>query len=471
MRVRNKKIKGSYKRTSSSAISTSILALSISGCGNSDQPILIDGGGTEGNLISGAGTLRGTNNHDIIQGSNTSDRFFGFSGNDIIFTGGGEDTVYGGLGDDEIELVDKDELIDGGLGDDTISIAGPLANYELFIDLDEGIIRMSNEIEQLISTLVSIENIVSTSSRDTQVNGSPTSNSISTGSGDDLIYSGDGNNFINTGAGDDQVTLNAGIHNIDLGSGDDIVNNVGFRSTILGNTGFDELHFNASDAIANLKVNLSTNTISDNQGNVTNLSNFEKIIVTGPNSVQFTGTSSNDFFVGDRGNDNFNGGGGSDQFFGGAGRDTFSITQNGTITIKDFETGDQGDTISYDDNKDPSPLATQLKFIDIKSGPQSRLTDSSDILIITSETGFESDTLLLLALNGLSGVTAHTQSALIDADMLSVWFNNNSNMCEVSIVSDTNRDNVLDTITSVAYLEDISVNDLASLSIENFQII
>ena len=109
MRVRNKKIKGSYKRTSSSAISTSILALSISGCGNSDQPILIDGGGTEGNLISGAGTLRGTNNHDIIQGSNTSDRFFGFSGNDIIFTGGGEDTVYGGLGDDEIELVDKHE--------------------------------------------------------------------------------------------------------------------------------------------------------------------------------------------------------------------------------------------------------------------------------------------------------------------------------------------------------------------------
>ena len=99
------------------------------------------------------------------------------------------------------------------------------------------------------------------------------------------------------------------------------------------------------------------------------------------------------------------------------------------------------------------------------------MTDSSDILIITSETGFESDTLLLLALNGLSGVTAHTQSALIDADMLSVWFNNNSNMCEVSIVSDTNRDNVLDTITSVAYLEDISVNDLASLSIENFQII
>ena len=99
------------------------------------------------------------------------------------------------------------------------------------------------------------------------------------------------------------------------------------------------------------------------------------------------------------------------------------------------------------------------------------MTDSNDILIITSEIGFESDTLLLLALNGLSGVTAHTETALVNANMLTVWFNNSLNVCEVSIVSDTDHDNSLDTIINIAYLEGLNVNDLETLSIENFEII
>ena len=170
---------------------------------------------------------------------------------------------------------------------------------ELFIDLDQGVIRASNQNNQLTATLVSIENIVSISNKDTQVNGSPASNNIITGDGNDLIYSGNGNNIINTSGGNDQVTLGLGLHSIDLGSGNDIVNNVDFGSTILGNSGFDELNFATSDATANLIIDLSTNTISDNRGNVTNISSFEKITVTGPNSVQFTGTASDDFFEGD----------------------------------------------------------------------------------------------------------------------------------------------------------------------------
>ena len=445
--------------------------LSACGGGSSEVPDDLE---PELNTINGspnADYIRGTSDADIIFGMSGNDRILSFGGDDVINPGSGIDTVFAGDGDDKIYISALSQHIDGGDGNDTVAIEASLANLELFIDLDQGVVRASNQNNQLTATLVSIENILSISNKDTQVNGSPASNNIITGDGNDLIYSGNGNNIITTSGGNDQVTLGLGLHSIDLGSGNDIVNNIDFGSTILGNSGFDELNFATSDATANLIINLSTNTISDNRGNVTNLSSFEKITVTGPNSVQFTGTASDDFFEGDEGNDNFNGGGGNDQFFGGAGQDTFLVTQNGTVTIKDFEAGNLGDAIFYAENKNPSTPEVKLRFIDIKSGPQSRLTDSNDILIITSETGFESDTVFLLALNGLSGVKAHTETALINAEMLSIWFNNNSNMCEVSILTDTNSDNALDTIVSIAHLEGISVDDLESLSVENFQII
>jgi len=445
----------------------------LSACGGGSSEVS-DDLQPELNTINGspnADYIRGTSDADIIFGMSGNDRILSFGGDDVINPGSGIDTVFAGDGDDKIYISALSQNIDGGNGNDTVAIEASLANLELFIDLDQGVVRASNQNNQLTATLVSIENILSISNKDTQVNGSPASNNIITGDGNDLIYSGNGNNIITTSGGNDQVTLGLGRHSIDLGSGNDIVNNIDFGSTILGNSGFDELNFATSDATANLIINLSTNTISDNRGNVTNLSSFEKITVTGPNSVQFTGTASDDFFEGDEGNDNFNGGGGNDQFFGGAGQDTFLVTQNGTVTIKDFEAGNLGDAIFYAENKNPSTPEVKLRFIDIKSGPQSRLTDSNDILIITSETGFESDTVFLLALNGLSGVKAHTETALINAEMLSIWFNNNSNMCEVSILTDTNSDNALDTIVSIAHLEGISVDDLESLSIENFQII
>ena len=445
----------------------------LSACGGGSSEVS-DDLQPELNTINGspnADYIRGTSDADIIFGMSGNDRILSFGGDDVINPGSGIDTVFAGDGDDKIYISALSQNIDGGDGNDTVAIEASLANLELFIDLDQGVVRASNQNNQLTATLVSIENILSISNKDTQVNGSPASNNIITGDGNDLIYSGNGNNIITTSGGNDQVTLGLGLHSIDLGSGNDIVNNIDFGSTILGNSGFDELNFATSDATANLIINLSTNTISDNRGNVTNLSSFEKITVTGPNSVQFTGTASDDFFEGDEGNDNFNGGGGNDQFFGGAGQDTFLVTQNGTVTIKDFEAGNLGDAIFYAENKNPSTPEVKLRFIDIKSGPQSRLTDSNDILIITSETGFESDTVFLLALNGLSGVKAHTETALINAEMLSIWFNNNSNMCEVSILTDTNSDNALDTIVSIAHLEGISVDDLESLSVENFQII
>jgi len=453
---------------------TQILMLQgLSACGgaSSDAPDDLE---PELNTINGspnADYIRGTSDADIIYGMGGNDRILSFGGDDVINPGPGINTVFAGDGDDTIYISTFAQDINGGDGNDTIIIADSLAIFELFIDLEQGIVRTSNEADQLTTTLISLENVVSSSDQDTQVNGSPSSNKISTGDGNDQIYSGNGDNIITTYGGDDQVTLGHGINRIDLGTGDDIINNVGFGSTILGDTGFDELNFKANEAETTLIIDLSTKTISDTRGNVTNLSGFEKITVTGPNDVQYKGTSSDDFFVGDSGNDNFNGGGGNDYFFGGAGQDTFLITEHGTATIEDFETGDPGDVILYSGYKNFSSAEVELKFIDIKSGAQSRLTDSNDILIITSEIGFESDTLLLLALNGLSGVTAHTETALVNANMLTVWFNNSLNVCEVSIVSDTDHDNSLDTIINIAYLEGLNVNDLETLSIENFEII
>jgi len=248
----------------------------LSACGGGSSEVS-DDLQPELNTINGspnADYIRGTSDADIIFGMSGNDRILSFGGDDVINPGSGIDTVFAGDGDDKIYISALSQHIDGGDGNDTVAIEASLANLELFIDLDQGVVRASNQNNQLTATLVSIENIVSISNKDTQVNGSPVSNNIITGDGNDLIYSGNGNNIINTSGGNDQVTLGLGLHSIDLGSGNDIVNNIDFGSTILGNSGFDELNFATSDATANLIINLSTNTISDNRGNVTNLSSF-----------------------------------------------------------------------------------------------------------------------------------------------------------------------------------------------------
>jgi Ca2+-binding RTX toxin-like protein len=67
-------------------------------------------GGTS-EVISGQGTLRGTETGDRVLGSSGADTMYGLSGGDFLLGGDGPDNLHGGPG--------RDALL-GGPGDDTI---------------------------------------------------------------------------------------------------------------------------------------------------------------------------------------------------------------------------------------------------------------------------------------------------------------------------------------------------------------
>lgn len=64
------------------------------------------------NLVTGSGTLTGTNGDDLILGSSSIDTIDGLGGNDCIVGGGGDDLLTGGDGND---------ICIGGPGTDTFT--------------------------------------------------------------------------------------------------------------------------------------------------------------------------------------------------------------------------------------------------------------------------------------------------------------------------------------------------------------
>jgi Ca2+-binding RTX toxin-like protein len=67
------------------------------------------------NVVTGRGDFNGTNNNDLILGSNISDEIYGRDGNDCILGGGGDDVIDGDSGND---------ILIGGSGDDDLKGGG-----------------------------------------------------------------------------------------------------------------------------------------------------------------------------------------------------------------------------------------------------------------------------------------------------------------------------------------------------------
>jgi Ca2+-binding RTX toxin-like protein len=63
------------------------------------------------NLITGAGTITGTDGNDLIMGSSAADTIDGLGGDDCIVSGGGDDSITGADGND---------VCLGGPGSDTL---------------------------------------------------------------------------------------------------------------------------------------------------------------------------------------------------------------------------------------------------------------------------------------------------------------------------------------------------------------
>lgn len=170
-----------------------------------------------------SGTV-GTQQDDVILGSEARDHLYGHGGDDDIRAAGGSDAVFGGTGDD---------FLSGGRGDD--EVFGDDGNDQIFGNAGNDKLKGGSG-----------QNKIFGQSGDDTLFGGRNADLLSGGFGDDQIFGtkgrdtlfgDDGNDLLNGGGDDDQMTGGDGADFFQLGPGHDVITDFDLTSgdTILLN--------------------------------------------------------------------------------------------------------------------------------------------------------------------------------------------------------------------------------------------
>ncbi|HEX8233796.1 MAG TPA: calcium-binding protein [Caulobacteraceae bacterium] len=291
----------------------------------------------------------GTIGNDSIKGTN--------SGDTINDGGGGFDTLDGAGGADKITVTGGLDSVIGGAGDDLL-----IVDYSA----DTGSFRMNGaSFTDTFDTSVVFSEIERFD--------------VTFGSGADIIVLGDGKDIASMGAGDDSINTLKGAATVDGGAG-----------------GNDLWLADFSDTSAAIKLNL--NLVSSSLGNGSQVTNVERVNITGSTAgdtlITRTGAPNDGFsdvVRGLDGDDRIVVGGGLDTVDGGADTDTLVIdyaTDTGSFgmsgsIISDFSStsvsftdierfdvafGSGSDTIVLGDGADTASMGTGDDSIDTKKG-------------------------------------------------------------------------------------------------------
>ncbi len=270
-------------------------------------------------------TANGTDDADLIIGSESRDTLRGNNGNDALYGGAGDDQLYGGAGNDALYGGEGNDTLDGGIGDDKL-FGG------------EG---------------------------DDQMWGGDGDDLLEGGNGDDRLYGGYGNDILDGGAGNDYLEGWAGDDTYVYGRGyghdkiyaydrnenkNDVIRFVGLTpddfiiSTVYRGTSSLPGYPKTFDVIFTIKDTGETLTIdqgihkgygSFNPYSIQHLDFGDGLVISWQDFISgrefmVQGTSANDNLVasnvssvmfGGDGNDTMTGGSGHDQLFGGDGND------------------------------------------------------------------------------------------------------------------------------------------------------
>jgi Ca2+-binding RTX toxin-like protein len=321
---------------------------------------------------------------DTIGGSTQADVLMGFDGNDTVNGGDGNDTLRGGAGGD---------ALNGGAGLDFANYQG--SSDAVFVDLQANLIFSGDATGD---TLTGIENLYGSSHDDTMsgtagrnilggeggrdaLDGRGGDDALSGEAGDDILSGRDGNDRLVGGDGADSLSGEAGNDSVDGGAGNDTSFGLAGNDSFFGGTGTDTLDGGddndfleggadadtltggagidtasyASSAAGVTVVLGGASSGGDAQGDT--LTGFEQVMGSGF-ADSITGDAGANTLWGLAGNDVLTGGGGADVLKGGAGADTFryvavgdsTLAAAGRDTITDFTTGDRIDLSAIDAN-------------------------------------------------------------------------------------------------------------------------
>lgn len=349
--------------------------VTISGAGDSD---LLDFTGvtlTDITAINGGmgnDTIIGSDDDNVINGGDGSDRLSGGIGFDTIDGGGGNNVLNGGSDDDVFLVGTKTSLNTyiGGSGFDTIQgngdeavivlTTGSLSGIESIVSGGFGVTIAGTtgvDVIDLRSVDIPDGEIALIDGKDgndtiygTNANvnsGSTGADTIAGGTGDDRIFGGSGDDIIEGGADFDYLDGGAGFDTVNGNLGDDMIVASGL-DFLFGDEGNDTFLAKGGAAnnfdggadfdtiLATANGNIAIETIVDVEridgGGFTNVNltglttggvlDFTGVELIGIKSILGSGQS--DDFIGSDDNDLILGGGGADLLNGGAGNDTIS---------------------------------------------------------------------------------------------------------------------------------------------------
>lgn len=271
--------------------------------------------------------IEGTNDDDLLVGSECIDEIDGLDGDDDIVAHGGNDLIRGGDGDDRIV---------GGRGDDTIFAGAG-------------------------------DDIVHAGAGDDVVYGGTGNDWLIAGAGDDVVYGEDGDDTIEGdggsdilfgGAGDDTVSDGTGEDIVDGGDGNDVVMATADQSHDIldGGAGTDTL--DVSDADTDATVDLLAGTAQMGSAPADSIAGFEHV-VSGDGDDTVTGNDQDTEIETAGGDDTVTDGAGADVVDTGDGDDRVIVFSDTDADM--FDGGEGHDTLDLSDE-------TQDLVVDLDEG-------------------------------------------------------------------------------------------------------
>ncbi|MDD4950697.1 S-layer family protein [Sulfuricurvum sp.] len=273
--------------------------------------------------------LLGTNGNNVINAHAGDDVIFDNEGNDVIDAGDGNDIVYSGGGNDLVMAGAGDDMVYAGLGDDMIF--GGDGNDVIFAEGGNDVVFGGNGNDMISGG--GGNDVLSGDAGDDQLYGEAGNDVLFGRDGNDQLFGMDGNDLLDGGAGNDLLDGGTGADDMRGGTGDDtyVVDNVVDTITELVNEGTDTV-------IASISY-----TIGDNLENLT-LSGSDNLSGTG-NALDnyIIGNLGDNLLIGGEGNDTLDGGMGADTMIGGKGDDTYIVDNVNDVVIEAANEGN--DTI------------------------------------------------------------------------------------------------------------------------------
>lgn len=250
---------------------------------SSDDGVTVDlslgsasGGHAQGDTYSGIEGLIGSTHSDTLRGDSAANLLIGLAGNDVLAGNAGGDSLVGGDGIDTADYA--------------------ASSSGVTIDLFAGTATGGDASGD---TLISIENLVGSSSADSLF-GDDEANRLSGGGGGDTLSGENGDDVLIGGTGGD---------------------------TLYGGAGTDIADYSSSSASIEIDLEAGTGSGGDAQDDI--IQDVEGIV----------GSAYSDTITGSAADEIFEGLGGADTFYGGDGEDTATYSQSSAAVTVDLSTG------------------------------------------------------------------------------------------------------------------------------------